>query len=166
VAAHPFLTDSCDDSDGEVEGTGEFPLDTSAVGLRLQDYQLQLLVVIGADVVLASETDFFGFKFLLLAHLMVRLEGVEHRGTDQQVGEGTGDQGQGTHVLPLHGREEGDAKGKLDQTTRIPMQRGADQASSTMESKLQAVVAADATADVGNFGLLLGIITFTNFTTT
>lgn len=99
------LTDGRDDRDGKVEGAGEFPLDSGAVRLGLHNHQLQLPVVLAGDVVLSFEPDLLGFEFLLLPHLVVGLQGIKDGGPDQQVGERADDEGQGPHVLPLHGRQ-------------------------------------------------------------
>lgn len=74
--------------------------------LGLHDDVLEFPVVVLADVVLALQPLLLGLQLLLLAHLEVRLERVEHGGADQQVGERADDQGQGPHVLPLHGAPE------------------------------------------------------------
>lgn len=115
------LTNGGDDSDGKVKRAGELPLHASAVRLSLHDDALQLAVVVLADVVFALEPLLLGFQLLLLAHLVVRLERVEHGGTHQQIRERAHDQGQGAHVLPLHGRQEAASEGLM--SPRLP--RGA-----------------------------------------
>lgn len=119
------LTNGRDDCDGKVEGTGEFPLDTSPVWLGLHDHQLQLPVVLAGDVVLSFEPDLLGFEFLLLPHLVVGLQGIKDGSPDQQVSERADDEGQGPHVLPLHGRQQGASEGTMSPPGRPGIRQAA-----------------------------------------
>lgn len=101
------------DRDGKVEGSCEFPLHPGPVGFGLHDDALQLAVIILADVIFPLEALLLGFQLLLLAHLEVRLQGVEDGGADQQVRKRANDQGQGPHVLPLHRQQESAAEGLM-----------------------------------------------------
>lgn len=98
------LTYGRDHSDGEVKGAGEFPLQPGFVRLELQHHLLQLVEIIRGQVVeLLEQLLFLRFQLPLLGRLLLRLQRVEDRGADDQVGEGADDEGEGPHVLPLHG---------------------------------------------------------------
>ncbi|TNN51084.1 hypothetical protein EYF80_038720 [Liparis tanakae] len=71
-------------SDGEVKRAGELPLDPGFVGLELQDDVLQLLEVPFGQVVLAHELVPPGVEPPLVTLLLLRLQGLEHRGSHHQ----------------------------------------------------------------------------------
>lgn len=83
------------------------------MGLSLHDDGLQFAVIILADVIFPLETLLLGFQLFFLPHLEVGLQGVKHSGPDQQVRERANDQGQGPHVLPLHGQQEPATEGLM-----------------------------------------------------
>ena len=83
------------------------------MGLSLHDDGLQFAVIILADVIFPLETLLLGFQLFFLPHLEVGLQGVKDGGPDQQVRERANDQGQGPHVLPLHGQQEPATEGLM-----------------------------------------------------
>lgn len=92
-------------SDGEVKGSGEFPLHAGFVRFELQDDELQLLEVLFGQVVFAHEFVLPGVESPLVAFLLLGLQGLEDGRSDHQVGEDADDEGEGPGVLPLHDRE-------------------------------------------------------------
>lgn len=117
------LTYGGDDGDGKVKRACEFPLHPSSVGLCLHDDGLQFSVIILTDVVFPLETLFLGFQLLFLPHLKVGLQCVKDGGPDQQVCKRANDQGQGPHVLPLHGQQEAATEGLM--SPRVPREGAA-----------------------------------------
>lgn len=93
------------------------------MGLCLHDDGLQLFVIILTDVIFPLETLLLGFQLLLLPHLEVGLQCVKDGGPDQQVRKRANDQGQGPHVLPLHGQQEPATEGHM--SPRIPREGAA-----------------------------------------
>lgn len=83
------------------------------MGLCLHDDALQLAVIILADVIFPLETLLLGFQLLFFPHLEVGLQGVEDGGPDEQVCKRANDEGQGPHVLPLHGQQEPATEGLM-----------------------------------------------------
>lgn len=99
--------------DGKVKWPCEFPLHPGSVGLSLHDDALQFAVIILADVIFPLETLLLGFQLLFFTHLEVGLQGVKDSGPDEQVCKRANDQGQGPHVLPLHGQQEPATEGLM-----------------------------------------------------
>lgn len=93
------------------------------MGLCLHDDGLQFAVIILADVIFPLETLLLGFQLLFLPHLEVGLQGVKDGGPDEQVCKRANDQGQGPHVLPLHGQQEPATEGLM--SPRIPREGAA-----------------------------------------
>lgn len=83
------------------------------MGLSLHDDALQFAVIILADVIFPLETLLLGFQLLFFTHLEVGLQGVKDSGPDEQVCKRANDQGQGPHVLPLHGQQEPATEGLM-----------------------------------------------------
>lgn len=83
------------------------------MGLCLHDDGLQLPVIILADVVFPLESLLLGFQMLFLPHLEVGLQGVKDGSPDEQVCKRANDQGQGPHVLPLHGQQKPATEGLM-----------------------------------------------------
>lgn len=96
-----------DHSDGEVKGAGEPPLHAGFVRLQLQHHLLQRLEVLGRQVEGVEQVPLPQVQLSPLGRLLLRLQRVEDRGADDQVGEGADDEGEGPHVLPLHGGVSG-----------------------------------------------------------
>lgn len=97
------LTDGCDHRDSEVKGAGEFPLHAGFVRLQLQDHLLQLVKVLFGQVKRGEQIPPLPVQRIPLGHLRLGLQRVEDRRSRYQVGEGADDEGEGPHVLPLHG---------------------------------------------------------------
>lgn len=83
------------------------------MGLCLHDDGLQFSVIILADVIFPLETLLLGFQLLFFPHLEVGLQGIKDGGPDEQICERANDQGQGPHVLPLHGQQEPATEGLM-----------------------------------------------------
>lgn len=83
------------------------------MGLCLHDDGLQFSVIILADVIFPLETLLLGFQLLFFPHLEVGLQGVKDGGPNEQVCKRANDQGQGPHVLPLHGQQEPATEGLM-----------------------------------------------------
>lgn len=98
------------------------------MGLQLHDNLLQLLVVVVGDVVLPLEPGLLGFQLLVFAHFVVGLQGIKDGRPHQQVSERADDQGEGPHVLPLHGRQEGPTEGTMSPPGRPEIRQGATEA--------------------------------------
>lgn len=97
------LTYGRDHGDGEVKRAGELPLHPGFVRLQLQHHLLQLVKVLRGQVERLQELRFPQVQLPPLGRLLLRLQRVEDRGAHYQVGEGADDEGEGPHVLPLHG---------------------------------------------------------------
>lgn len=93
------------------------------MGFSLHDDGLQFAVIILADVIFPLETLLLGFQLLFFAHLEVGLQGVKDGGPNEQVRKRANDQGQGPHVLPLHGQQEPATEGLM--SPRIPREGAA-----------------------------------------
>jgi len=99
----PCLTYGGDHSYGEVKRAGKFPLHPGFVRLQVQHHLLQLLKVLRGQVEGLQELRFIQVLVGPLGRLLPGFQRVEDRGADYQIGEGADDQGEGPHVLPLHG---------------------------------------------------------------
>lgn len=94
------------DSDGEIKGSRESPLDSSLVRLQLQHDPLQLLEIDFAQVIFVHQLLFPTVQGFLLGDLHLRLESIKDGRSDEQIGESAYDQHEGPDVLPLHDRSE------------------------------------------------------------
>lgn len=99
------LTYGRDHSDGEVEGSGELPLDSGFVRFELQDHELQILEVGSGQVVPAQKFVLSRLQLPALTSLLFGLQSLEDGRADHQVGEDADDEGESPGVLPLHGEE-------------------------------------------------------------
>lgn len=75
--------------------------------LQLQHHLLQLVEVLLGQVEGSEQVVFLHAHPRPLGLLLLGLQRVEDRGADDQVGEGADDEGEGPHVLPLHGGVSG-----------------------------------------------------------
>jgi len=96
------LTDRCDDGGGEEQCSGELPLRSEPIRHELDDVGGDQPVLGLVDVVLLAQPQFLVLEPLALRDLVLRLEGVEDGGADQQVRQSTDDQRQSSDVLSLH----------------------------------------------------------------
>lgn len=71
--------------------------------LQLQDHLLQLVKVLVGQVKRGEQIPPLPVQRIPLGLLRLGLQRVEDRRSRDQVGEGAGDEGEGPHVLPLHG---------------------------------------------------------------
>lgn len=96
------LTYRGDDRDGEIKRAGELPLPAAAVRLRLQDDSLHLPVVLLQEAVLPLQLAQFMLQGLLPGALALRLQRVEHGGSEEQVENDGEDEEESPDVLRLH----------------------------------------------------------------
>lgn len=96
------LTYRGDDSDGKIKRAGELPLPPATVGLRLEDDSLYLPVVLLHEAVLSLQLAQFLLQSLFPGALALRLQRVEHGGSDEQVENNGEDEEEGPDVLSLH----------------------------------------------------------------
>lgn len=71
--------------------------------LQLQHHFFQLVKVLRGQVECLEQLPFLPVQLHPLGRLLLRFHRVEDRGSHDQVGEGADDEGEGPHVLPLHG---------------------------------------------------------------
>ena len=99
-----FLTDSRNDGGDEEQRSVELPLDAGFVRDRPDDVVAYHVEHFVADVVLGPQIQLLRFQLGPLRLLEGRLEGVEHRSSDEQVGQRGSDQKESSGVLLLHRR--------------------------------------------------------------
>ncbi len=75
--------------------------------LQLQHHLLQLVKVLRGQVERLQQVVFPLDQHLPLGRLLLGFQRVKDRGAHYQVGEGADDEGEGPHVLPLHGGVSG-----------------------------------------------------------
>lgn len=97
------LTYGRDHRDGEVKRPGEFPLHPGFVRLQLQHHLLQLVKVLLRQVERLDQLRFSLVHLPPLGRFLLGFQRVKDRRADYQIGEGADDEGEGPHVLPLHG---------------------------------------------------------------
>lgn len=75
--------------------------------LQLQHHLLQLVKFLPGQVERFQQFLLPLVQLSPVGRLLLRFQRVEDRGADDQVGEGADDEGEGPHVLPLHGGVSG-----------------------------------------------------------
>lgn len=99
------LTNSGDDGNGKIKGAGELPLRGGSVRGSLQHHLLHLPVIALAEAVLHLQLLQLLLQLLRLRALAVRLQRVEHGGSDEEVKNGGEDETEAPEVLLFHPRE-------------------------------------------------------------